>query len=594
MRVMGLLILCLFSLPIKAYVFTKTSTGDTIRWQSGVTNIPLRYYANSTNSFLNSNFLTIFNFSISEWNQSSPLRVINSGQATPSYSNGSNDVYFDNNSQIFSGTGVAAITEVVYEQSSGKIIEADIIINDKISISSTASSQQYLGNILTHEIGHLLGLGHSQVHRASMFYKLFKGQYSPEEDDFKGIHNLYSSSKIGTIKGRAIGSLKLIGLFGVHVNLISAKTGKVVSGVYTDESGNFEVSGLDLDDQYYLYLEPTKNIPVMPPHLKSVRADFCNSRARFRGNFYNSCFSSEEGYPVGIALDSTQHTRDVGDISISCDLKVSSDYFLRKGGDELEVELVGSKGDIGNALVGFFSKAELNQTEDMDSLSDHFRLDLSSENMSTPNSFLEIKILSQSLYSDVKVDLNIEYSDGEVETVTSGSNESNFLKTEDGTPSLEIIHRIPLIQGMDLRNNFKVSVRPSLINYNDWMGYSQEDFFPDWDNYGDDLNFYFMMINVVKKVGDDYEVISQKDYGILTDNKSCPDAPLSYSVPSNISRSLSNISARIKQEDQGPLPVACGSIGGPPSSKGPLTSLLVGLFLSVILFGKLPSLRIHR
>lgn len=592
----GILFILFFNPVVHAYVYTKTSKGEVIKWPASNRNISLKVFPNSNNLTINSFFDSIFKVSLDEWDQTSGIKLINSGQGVPTLNNAENDIYFDGGNEIFTGSGIAAVTEIVYEQSSGKIVEADIVINDKVSISILGNSKQYLGNILSHELGHLLGLGHSQVHRSTMFYKLFEGQYSVESDDFMGVKNLYSPTESGKIEGRVIGSFNLTGIFGAHVMLISSKSGKVMNGVYTDEKGKFTVSGLELDDQYYVYVEPLKNSSVMPSYLSSVRTDFCRARAKYRGNFYNSCYASEEGYPVGIKLDSSKNSIDIGDISISCDLKVNSEYFLRKNGGELELDVEDVKGNIGNAILGFFSKSDLDSVDsDPQKYSDHFRVDLSQTNINSSDLYLEVRLISQSLYSPLKYNLEVEYTDTTKEIISSGDSINNILKTDDDTPTLEITHRIPLRVGKDLQNDLKLTIRPMKFDVDQFIGLSDEDFFPDLTNYGDNLDYYLMIVQLVKKVGNNYEIVSMKDYGFLTDNKSCPDAPLSYSVPSNLKRSLTSSTVRLSEDDQGPLPVGCGSIGGgPPSSNGPFNSFLVGLFLSVILLGPKTSLKIHR
>jgi hypothetical protein len=61
-----------------------------------------------------------------------------------------------------------AVTVTTYEESTGRLLDADILVNPKISFAilpeynSTCGSGSYdFVSILTHEFGHLLGLGHS-------------------------------------------------------------------------------------------------------------------------------------------------------------------------------------------------------------------------------------------------------------------------------------------------------------------------------------------------------------------------------------------------------------------------------------------------
>lgn len=476
-----------------------------------------------------------------------------------------------------------------------------MIINDNINFETNSVKTQYLGNVLTHEIGHLIGLGHSQLHRSSMFYKLFIGQHTTHEEDKAGVFNLYPSSyEKGVLKGRVMGSTKNIGIFGVHVSAISTNSGKVAASTYSEEDGSFEFKGLNLDDQYYLYLEPAKNIPSLPIHLKSIRTDFCNARASFRGNFFNSCFSSEEGYPVGIKLDSSQTSRDVGDITVSCDLKVSSDYFLKKGGDEIYLDLI-ENNNVGNAIVGYFSKQEvvkstenIKNSVDNKSYEDHFRLDISNYNIPSNDYYLEVKIVNQSLYSQIQLFTNVEVPGSENIVVRPGKDsESDLNKDIDGGPTLEYTVRIPLHFGKNSNNNFKLSIAPKRADYSIYPSYGEEDFFPDVANYGDNYDFYFLIVNLVKKEGLTYKSVSMKDYGVLTDNDECPDAPLSYNVVSNIKRDISLSTSSSKKENEDGLPVSCGTIGGGKPPKNPFGSLLVGLVLSVFLLRTSARLKIH-
>ena len=52
------------------------------------------------------------------------------------------------------------------------------ILNDAETFSSSLSSgASYVGNVITHELGHVLGLSHSQVNHSTMFFHVERTKY---------------------------------------------------------------------------------------------------------------------------------------------------------------------------------------------------------------------------------------------------------------------------------------------------------------------------------------------------------------------------------------------------------------------------------
>lgn len=108
-----------------------------------------------------------------------------------------------------------AVTLLSFDQSTGKIAEADIFFNAESfrwAVVDSPSESSYIDvqNIATHEIGHFLGVDHSSedifetdpvLADATMFYAAAAGETSrrdPHEDDVFAITSLYSSSDLGT------------------------------------------------------------------------------------------------------------------------------------------------------------------------------------------------------------------------------------------------------------------------------------------------------------------------------------------------------------------------------------------------------------
>ena len=100
------------------------------------------------------------------------------------------------------GSCLAATFTGYYRQRSNgtyEIYDADIVTNRRQPLTSTGepdgcSSEYYVEGIMVHEVGHVLGLAHSNVSGATMFPSVSacnNGPASIEADDKAGIQDLY-------------------------------------------------------------------------------------------------------------------------------------------------------------------------------------------------------------------------------------------------------------------------------------------------------------------------------------------------------------------------------------------------------------------
>ena len=161
----------------------------------------------------------------------------------------------------------------------GELIEADIFLNSAFdwSVASGGESSRYdVQSIVTHEIGHFLGLGHSALgettvqssgarkviaKRAIMFPIAFPAgnvdDRTPKGDDAAGLGEIFSSAaftrQFGQAKGRV--TLNGRGLFGAHVTAFNPATGDLIGGFCLDNQGNFVIGGLK-PGLYVLRAEP--------------------------------------------------------------------------------------------------------------------------------------------------------------------------------------------------------------------------------------------------------------------------------------------------------------------------------------------------
>ena len=100
------------------------------------------------------------------------------------------------------GSCLAATFTGFYQQLPGgsfEIYDADIVTNQKFKWTSVGeadgcSSEFFIEGVMVHEVGHVLGLGHSNVSGATMFPSVSACNNGPatiENDDKAGINDLY-------------------------------------------------------------------------------------------------------------------------------------------------------------------------------------------------------------------------------------------------------------------------------------------------------------------------------------------------------------------------------------------------------------------
>ena len=89
----------------------------------------------------------------------------------------------------FGSSSVLAVT--IPNNFSGKSIKgAVILINDSSTVFSTLSKADRIG-VIAHEIGHAIGLGHTDNKAALMYYRTVDQRKALGEDDIRGVSYLY-------------------------------------------------------------------------------------------------------------------------------------------------------------------------------------------------------------------------------------------------------------------------------------------------------------------------------------------------------------------------------------------------------------------
>ena len=106
-------------------------------------------------------------------------------------------IMLNNNGHICSGSCLAATLTGYY--TGNTIYDADVYTNTKFKYYSSreadgCSSEYDIDGIMTHEVGHVIGLGHSSVTGATMYPSVSSCNYNNrtlEADDIAGKNDLY-------------------------------------------------------------------------------------------------------------------------------------------------------------------------------------------------------------------------------------------------------------------------------------------------------------------------------------------------------------------------------------------------------------------
>ena len=111
------------------------------------------------------------------------------------------------NSSVFTSNSTLGVGGI---GCSNGICRGVILMNDKSGTVLATSSRDTIVTALAHEMGHAVGLGHSSVQGALMYYSLSnKTQEALHQDDIDGINFLYpNEKKIGGLAG-ACGSIDI-------------------------------------------------------------------------------------------------------------------------------------------------------------------------------------------------------------------------------------------------------------------------------------------------------------------------------------------------------------------------------------------------
>jgi hypothetical protein len=184
--------------------------------------------------------------------------------ANPITGDGINVLGFQNRPDL---DRVLGSTSFTVDTVSGEIIESDIFFNSTFAWSVAAGGEalrQDFESIALHEIGHLLGLGHSMLGEtelsgggrrvlsaeAVMFPIAFSSgsvNRTPRADDVAGISDIYGTDTFRRSTGSVTGRVTKngTGVIGAHVVAFNPASAKLIAGFTLSDDGTFVIAGLE-------------------------------------------------------------------------------------------------------------------------------------------------------------------------------------------------------------------------------------------------------------------------------------------------------------------------------------------------------------
>jgi hypothetical protein len=169
-------------------------------------------------------------------------------------------------------------TRFEFDNDTGELIASDIFFNSFFdwSVAPNGDDDRFdLESVAVHEIGHLLGLGHSALgetemssggravlaKRAVMFPIAYpRGSIEDrtiKDDDIAGLGDIYGTTEFdrtfGAVRGRV--TFDGEGIFGAHVLAFNMRTGAMVGGFTLTDQGDFVITGL-APGLYIIRVEP--------------------------------------------------------------------------------------------------------------------------------------------------------------------------------------------------------------------------------------------------------------------------------------------------------------------------------------------------
>jgi hypothetical protein len=176
-------------------------------------------------------------------------------------------------------------TSFMVDEMTGDIVESDIVLNSNFLWSTAlggATGRHDVESIVLHEVGHLLGLGHSALGETELLDTdrrrligkgavMFPIAFPPGNvadrvlatDDVAGVSDIYPTPGLNRETGSVVGRVRSSGrgVFGAHVVAHNISTGTLNATFSLSSEGDFVLSGL-APGLYVIRVEPLDDASI--------------------------------------------------------------------------------------------------------------------------------------------------------------------------------------------------------------------------------------------------------------------------------------------------------------------------------------------
>jgi matrixin/IPT/TIG domain-containing protein len=306
-----LFVLLILACAVHAAAYTRitASTGLMPKWPS----LPIPYWINERgySGIANGSEFTAVHAAFQTW-QNIPEAAIQFQYmgTTPARSvghDGINLVTFDDDITPV-GSSAIAVTFSFFRTQGGSLFydESDIVFSQAFPFSTSAEPNKFdIQSVLTHEIGHVLGLDHSALVSSVMVPFAAAGQLDMRSlayDDIAGVVEIYPrTSALPPPVGQIRGTLQAgpTPVFGAHIVALDAD-GTVVVGALTQPDGSYVLRYLP-PGAYRVLAEPL-DLPVTSQNISA--SFYRNVKIDFGTTYFPGGATLAEAQPVSVTAGS--------------------------------------------------------------------------------------------------------------------------------------------------------------------------------------------------------------------------------------------------------------------------------------------------
>jgi hypothetical protein len=278
-------VLAATAVPVHGYSHFGTGVGTTrLHWAT----MPIRWFATdrSVPGVSSTEFRTALERAFKTWEDvpTASIQFVFGGMTAlePDQDDNLSVLGFQNHPEM---DRVLAATSFDFNDDTGELLEADIFFNSFFEWSTAVggdASRFDLESVAVHEIGHLLGLGHSAIGEtelrpeggrrvlgsgAVMFpISIGRGSIADrvlQPDDIAGISDLYPEGNFEDTTGGVHGRVRrgTAAIIGAHVVVFNPRTRALVGGFSLGNDGEFQILGL-APGPYVVRVEPLDDADI--------------------------------------------------------------------------------------------------------------------------------------------------------------------------------------------------------------------------------------------------------------------------------------------------------------------------------------------